>query len=332
MAITNVGSRVSPGVYRNPQGALTRQRPVGTVPGANKPVATQPAPTALSMEQRLRNNLARVGTKDPNYWQHRAGLNDYLESQGGKPVNRRKEEMQWAQKTKHWQPKKTEESPVTTMPGDTTPIVQPPTPASASPDPFRSIYDFALTNFKDSPLYKYQQQELESTLDKRLAKQRMFGSGAELEASQKAQQSLGAEWTDRIMNMASTDATRYDNQQSQAADAAAATQRDRRQAGLDIMRMMLDQNPFSQAVAGLGDYSNIEQGISDINAGTTRDNYKVVNPKITSGGGGGGGAPTRTVTNTGPDLTSIDLSRALAGTQNSNQWFNLLQNVIPTLF
>lgn len=328
MAITTVGSvgtkaktpYVSPGLTRNAAGAVVK-RPLtpAVTPKAGQPLGNTGAPkaaAALSLPAASAKGAMEQARGTPGY---QAAKENYL--------NVIRNETRMARNPT-----------VTQTPAPSAPITPtseaPATPIEATPesDPFKSVYEFALKDFQNSPLYKFQQEELNRELDKRLAAQGQLNSGAELEASQRGQQSLGAEWTDRILNMAGTDASRYDQQQTQAADAKAKTQADRRNSATDILRMLLEQNPFSQSVAGLGDFNALLEKMAALNAGTVRDDFATVSPKITSAGGGGGSAPVKPVANPGPDFTGLDLASSLAGQSNSNSFLNLAQNILSGLF
>lgn len=330
---------VSAGLTRNAQGGIVK-RPPTAIP------TTQPK---TSIGTRLGNNLAPTNV-DPTearlraamntqakgtdaYFQNRAALNDYLKSKG-QNTNVRAGEANYTGKSQYAPPMVTPSGGSgDTPPGDTPPGDTPPPPPSPDPiDPFKSVYEFALKNFQDSPLYKFQKEELNSELNKRLAAQGYLGSGAELEAARKANESLGAQWTDRILTQANTDATRYDQQQQQAAEAKQQTQIARSNNALSLLNSLLSQNPSAAANAGLGDLSSLQKMIADIQSGTTRSDFTTVQPGITTAKGGGGAAPTRTIVpSSGPDTSSIDIARLLSGNSDNSSFINLAQSVLSSL-
>lgn len=194
---------------------------------------------------------------------------------------------------------------------------------------FPSIRAMEPSNYMGSPLYDFQKQQGEKSINKLLAKRGLLGSGAEIEALSNFNTELGATEADKARGYAEKEADRLERIQQQEANRLMNRDDANFDRSYKWTDLMLRQNPMQYAMGGLDAYgSNIGK-----EAKTEADYYNQLYQRAVGGGGGGGGQqPFIPPFPSGPDYSQIDSVAALNGASTNNNFFNSLLKGIGSFF
>lgn len=286
--------RVSPGVYRNPNGSLTQQKAV-------IPKAAAPA----------------LGNKDPRY-------NRYLqEYQNAATSDARRSQIDnvW----KFSKNSKTAYKPPVTTPvpdaGSTTPPppVETTQPAPTTPAPetptFKSVYDFMPKDITATPMYQFQKEQGMKDLNRLMAARGLTNSGAEIEANSKFLNQLGAQEAERAMGVAGTDAGRYDAQAQNEAVMGYNKGNDQWTRIMDLLNYSQRNNPYDSGVAANDKAAGLNIDRGQNMAGYLKDAYGRV---IANPGPGGPGPMAPFIGPTRPMDNSMSSLYGLMNSGNTN--------------
>lgn len=301
--------RVSPGVYRNPQGALTQQRNV--IPKASAP---------------------QMGSKDPRYNRY---LQEY-QNAGTSDARRTQIDNVW----KFGKNTKTAyKPPVTTPQPDAGSATPPPPPVDSAPAPttpaveqptFKSIYDFMPKDYTATPMYQFQKEQGSKDLARLLASRGLTNSGAEIEANSKFLNQLGSQEAERASGIAGTDASRYDNQAQNEAVMGYNKGNDQWTRIMDLLNYSQRNNPYESGVQANDKIAGLKVDSGKNTEGYMKDAYGRV---ISSGGGGGSGPMAPFIPpQQGMDTTMSDLYRLQNGGNSTSGILGGLLKGVAGLF
>ena len=189
---------------------------------------------------------------------------------------------------------------------------------------FPSSRIFEPQNYEGSPLYQFQKKQGLQDLERLYAARGLTNSGAELEGNSKFLNELGANESDRMMQVAQKDADRLANMQENEANRRFQGQQNAFGNMLDYYRLMSDQNPMRYAYdatnSGAGIYGKM--GASDANyAGK---NYYRNTVGKTYGGGAGPAPIFNQPFASGPDYSGLNASMALMNPYMNSIYGNVL--------
>lgn len=192
---------------------------------------------------------------------------------------------------------------------------------------FPSQQAFEPTDYNGSPLYKWQQQEGQTSLNRLLAKRGLLNSGAEIEANNRFQTALGAGEADKARGYAQNEADRYERMSQ---NEALRRERQGNQASDNAYRwtqLYLNQNPMDYAMKGTDSYANTLGKDA-----STMANYLSQLYTKAHGSSGGGPGPFIPPFPSGPDFSNIDTIGALTKGSGNNNWANGILNSLPGFF
>lgn len=292
-------TRVSPGIYRNPQGGLVKQGVPAPKPAAPNTSATNPSYGRYLKEYQ------------------NAGTND---------IRRQQIDKVWGfsknAKTAYKPPAATTPAPETAQPTTPPPTTTPPAdtaaPAVETPT-FKSVYDFMPKDYTATPMYEFQKQQGSKDLARLMAARGLTNSGAEIEANSKFLNQLGAQEAERAMGTALNDANRYDNQSQYDATQSYNRGNDQWTRMMDLLNYTQRNSPYESGVNANNSIAGLNVDAGKNMAGYFKDAYGRV---IAGGGGGGGGSlpPFMAPAPSGPDTSMSDMYKIM-NSGNSNGGF-----------
>jgi hypothetical protein len=188
----------------------------------------------------------------------------------------------------------------------------PPASDDASSALFPSLKYQLPENYEGSPMYKWQMEQGNKMLNRRLAANGLMNSGAEIEAANQLQAQVGAQESDRLRGDMQTEADRYErisaNEATRRTNAGDAQWRRL----MDLADFSTRNSPMDMAYQGLGGYQDLFGAQSKERSGNRANNFTRV-----SAGGGGNIAPFMPPPPSGPNYTNADIARIMM--QDSNR-------------
>lgn len=193
---------------------------------------------------------------------------------------------------------------------------------------FPSQQAFEQQNYEGSPMYKWQQQEGQTALNRVLSKRGLLNSGAEIEANNRFQGALAAGESDKARGYAQNEADRYERMSQQEANRRQQNQNSASDNAYRWTQMLLNQNPMQYASHGTDQYASTVGKEANSMANYLGQLYT----RASGGGGGGGPGPFQPPFPSNPDFSGIDQIGAITNGNNNNNIANSIINSLPGFF
>lgn len=339
--------RVSPGVYRNPGGALMQSKlppKVPVAPGVRPTPRPAVAGAPLPQETIPKAQPAGVKTPPPKFTlgTDLNSLNTQLARTQREIARRGKAGAGgYGDRLSRIQaaisgltppppaagPAPTVEAPVDNTDGDKG-VEAAPTPEGPT---FRSVYDFVPKDFSNDPTYQFQKEQGMKDINRLMASRGLTGSGAEIEGNARFLNELGSNTAAKYLDLAQGDASRYDNQAQNEAMLKYNQGNDQWTRMMNLLNYTQKNNPFQEAVSGLDKYSGLNMENAKNRAAFMKDLYQRIQGPS---GGGGGGAPPPFIPPgaTGPDTSMSDIMRASNRGQSNSNLYGDIANIIGSIY
>ena len=182
-------------------------------------------------------------------------------------------------------------------------------------------------NYEGSPMYKFQMEQGNKALNRKLAQRGLLDSGAEIQATNELSQSVGAQESDRLRGDFQTEADRYERVSANEANRLQRDEDSNWNRRIDVVNTLLKQTPMNEAYSGTGRYADTAVTRGKAKASNTANNYNRV-----SAGGGRSQAPFVPPQASGPDYSQAELINAMLGNSSSRGNGNIVDSFFGSLF
>lgn len=326
--VQNRNTRVSPGVYRNSQGALVNRaagQPQGQGTLANGSMVVRRAPgatTTRGVSSTTGLAMAPGQYRGADRTAYQAGQTGTATMAPGQFRGAQRKAYQAGMATRAATPG----APATEDPVATTPQGETPQPMGQDQAGTMKTYnDFLPADVQSSPMFNYRLKQGQQQLDARLAAQGLSGSGAQIRQDLDLVNGLTADETERAMNLAKGEADRYERIAQNQSEMGLRREENQTRNMFDLTRLYLDQNPMQFAYQGTQQYGKATDERGANNARVVRDSYGRVYSR-------GGGTPP--VYDPGypsaPDYSRVNIARQGMPTSGQN-YLNAGMSVLPFL-
>lgn len=333
--------RVSPGVYRNAQGGM--QTPTNGIPRSQLPPKPQqpaagapitsaapagggtqaPAPVAdltnlNAQRQQTLNEIHRRGglSKTPGFAKRLNELNTQIRA-GRKVVPGTGGPLMGNDQPAAPPP------PVAEDPKMGIPTGEMPVDDSAQKALYPSMNYQLPENYEGSPMYKFQMEQGNKALNRKLAQRGLLDSGAEIESTNQLSQSVGAQESDRLRQDFQTEADRYERVSANEANRRQTDEQNNWSRRMDVINQLTKQTPMNEAYNGTGRYADTQKERGKARSSNTANNYNRV-----SAGGRRSQAPFVPPQASGPDYSQAELINAMFGNSSSRGNGNILDSFL----
>lgn len=177
-------------------------------------------------------------------------------------------------------------------------------------------------SFQNDAIYKFNMDQGNKELDRRLAAMGLSGSGASIEAANDLTAKVNADAAQRWTNTMTNNADRLYNMTRDESDRLMRRDENAFNNRFKILDLMMSQNPMQYSMGGLNTYG-------DLNMGRAKDRKNfLANDYARQIAGGGGGMPPRPPGQ--PFTGDIDLLGSIYNNNSSNSMWDMLSKGLGT--
>jgi hypothetical protein len=198
-------------------------------------------------------------------------------------------------------------------------------------DTFRMLFpgQASMENYQESPMYKWQLEQGQLALDRKLAAQGLQGSGAELAAQARMVNELNAQESQRAQAVAEDHANRYERllqNESLRKERGSNEQWDRLSG---LLSLMLSQNPAQMGYDAAG-------GLANLSTSQAKELANLMAAAYSSGGGGGGGGgggslPFILPYPSSPNYSAANIANIWGDAGSGTDWGNVVTSILASI-
>lgn len=342
------GIRLSPGVYRDPKTGKIYQSTTGALPGGNKipAVNKNPATGGTMTSSGATNTQATTQATSPWNEQLSNEAKRLRQIEEAKKLNTNQQTRLnelMALKANNNNPV-TSANPTTVEQAATpTPAATPPPAAQLDAEMMKKLAEMmkklAETLFPGGApidqdrigkdlLYQDALKRGETVLNRRAAARGLLGSGAEMEAFNDFQSSLGAKTAERISNVDQQEAERLAKMQLDESLRRERAENNYWERNISLAELMQQQDPTNAIMAALGDSSGLTVDQAKDLASFLKSNFQTVRPNLSGGGGGTAFTPITAQPYNGSAMTPNQIAGDLS---SSGGWTDTISTLLSGL-